>query len=88
VEFEVVSPEYFRIVLERRDDPEVQSLIFRSVKRAQGTFIDIRLDQNKAHSEAKLFLGKLADLLPVSPWSGMRFLESGREKKKWTELTR
>jgi hypothetical protein len=88
VEFEVLSPEYFRIVLERRSDPEVQSLVFRSVKRAKGTLIDIRLDHKKAYSEAKLFLGALADLLPVSPWSGMRFLESSRERKKWTELTR
>lgn len=92
VELEVVEPGYFRIVIEKRRDPEVRNLILPSIKEAKGTSIDLWFDTDQAENKetpinAKLFLKTLLPLLPVSPWIGLRFRESGKEKKKWHELT-
>lgn len=86
VEFEVVVPRYFRVVVERRSDPEVHTFILPSVKRASGTTIDLRLPESGAVEEVKLFAKTLVSLLHVFPWTGLRMLESHREKKKWLEL--
>ena len=88
VELEVVSPRYFRIVIARRTEPEVQSLIMPSIKQAKGTSIEVRFDVDSGRTDdsandAKLFLRTLMPLLPAPPWKGLRFRESGREKKRW-----
>ena len=90
VELEVVAPIYFRIVIEKRKDPEVRNLLLPSIKEAKGTSIDVWFDQEgseEAISNSKLFLKTLLPLLPATPWTGLRFQESGKEKKKWRELT-
>ncbi len=92
VELEVVNPRYFRVVIEKRADPEVQNFILPSIKQAKGTSIDVRFDAGKipsqeAIADAKQFLRKLVSLLPSPPWAGLKFRESGREKKRWMEVT-
>lgn len=92
VELEVTAPKYFRVVIEKRSDPEVRNLIIPSIKEAKGTSIDVWLNHDgeeidDATSNAKLFLKTLLTLLPVAPWIGLRFQESGKEKKKWREFT-
>lgn len=88
VELEVVTPEYFRVVIERRTDPVVRSLILPSIHEAGGSSIDVRFDQGKSDEgvkNARLFLKTLVSLLPAPPWTGLRFRESGREKKRWLD---
>ena len=92
VELEVTSPRYFRVIIEKRSDPEVRNLIIPSIKESKGSSIDVWLEQDRAEfeeaiSHARLFLKTLLPLLPVAPWTGLRFHESGKEKKKWRELT-
>ena len=86
VEFEVVVPRYFRVVVERRSDPEVHTLILPSIDRARGTTIDLRMPESKAVQEVRHFVRTLVSLLSVSPWTGLRLLESHKEKRKWLEL--
>lgn len=85
VEFEVVSPKYFRVVIEKRSDPEVHTFILPSVKRMSGTTIDLRF-QESGIVEVRRFVKTLVGVLPAPPWSGLRFFESRSEKRKWLEL--
>ena len=92
-EFEIVKPHYFRVVLERRKDPEVSNFILPSIKAAKGTCVDIWLDTDQAQEvkleafeNAREFLKSLVASLPVEPWIGLRFRESGREKKRWVQI--
>ncbi|MDG6998043.1 MAG: hypothetical protein JRN15_02900 [Nitrososphaerota archaeon] len=86
VEFEVVSPKYFRVVVEKRSDPEVHTFILPSVKRMSGTTIDLRFQESGTIEAVRLFIRTLLVILPEPPWSGLRFLESRSEKRKWLAI--
>lgn len=86
MEFEVVVPKYFRVVVERRSDPEVHTLILPSINRARGTTIDLRMEGSETVQEVRHFVKTLVSLLSVSPWAGLKLLESHKEKRKWLEL--
>ena len=86
VEFEVISPKYFRVVIEKRSEPEVHTFVLPSVKRMSGTTIDLRFQESGAIEEVRLFVKTLVGVLPAPPWSGLRFLESRSEKRKWLAL--
>lgn len=87
VEFEIITPKYFRVVVEKRNDPEVHTFILPSVKSGKGTTIDLRFEQSES-DKARLFLRTLIGLLSASPWSGLRMLESRNEKRKWLEFAK
>ncbi|MDA4112405.1 MAG: hypothetical protein OK439_07680 [Thaumarchaeota archaeon] len=93
VEFEVIKPGYFRVVVERRKDPQVSNIVLPSIKPAKGTYIDVWLEIDQGEDlrleslkNARILLKNLVDSLPEEPWKGMRFRESGRERKKWVEI--
>ncbi len=93
MEFEVERPAYFRIVIQRRNDPEVGNFLMPSLKTARGSFLDIwfssdqdELRNKEAELFARQFLRSLVSTLPESPWEGLKFRESGRAKKKWKEV--
>ncbi len=89
IEFEITKPAYFRIVVEKRKDPEVGNLLIPSIKTAKGSTMDIWFDEDESigsKENAKQFVGNLLPSLPTGPWEGLKFRESGREKKKWTEF--
>ena len=93
VEYEILKPAYFRVVIEKRKDPEVGNMLLPSIKAAKGSTIDVRFsaDHPESHNhEARLcarsFIKSLVDELPAPPWEGLRFRESGREKKRWKEV--
>ncbi len=92
MEFEVETPACFRIVIQRRNDPEVGNFIMPSIKIARGTFLDIWLcgDEDEHRSTecrayARQFLISLVSLLPEFPWEGLKFQESRRARKKWKD---
>jgi hypothetical protein len=89
VEFEITKPVYFRIVVEKRADPEVGNILLPSIKTAKGSTLDIWFDEEEsagAVEAAKLFVNGLVVTLPVPPWEGLRFRESGKERKKWGQF--
>ena len=93
MEFEVERPAYFRIVIQRRNDPEVGNFLMPSLKSARGTFLDVWFskDHDESHNReaavfASQFLRSLVSSLPQPPWEGLKFRESGRAKKKWKEV--
>jgi len=91
VEFEIEKPANFRIVVQRRRDPEVGNFLLPSIKAARGCHIDVWLSNevngiNESDSYVKLFLRSLVQSLPTPPWEGLKFRESGKAKKKWKEL--
>lgn len=92
VEFEIEKPAYFRIVIQRRTDPEVGNFLLPSIKAARGCHIDVWLSRdlvigkNDSDSSVKVFLRSLVQSLPSPPWEGLKFRESGKVKKKWKEL--
>jgi hypothetical protein len=92
VEFEITKPIYFRIVVEKRKDAEVGNLLLPSIKTAKGCTLDFWFNESEAgfQSEsqgyAKLFLKSLMTTLPSPPWEGLKFRESGKEKKKWGQF--
>jgi len=91
VEFEIEKPVYFRIVIQRRTDPEVGNFLLPSIKAAKGCHIDIWLSTDLANGNnedscAKRFLRSLVQSLPTPPWEGLKFRESGKAKKKWKSL--
>ena len=81
-----MAPKYFRVVVERRSDPEVHTFILPSVKRASGTTIDLRFQETGMVGEIRLFVKTLVGALPKFPWAGLRLMESCKEKRKWLEL--
>lgn len=94
VEFEVVRPRYFRVVVEKRRDPEVHSFLLPSIKAAKGTHVDLWLDvdQNdqlklEAFESAKTFFRSLVASMPVAPWEGLKLRESASERKRWLHIT-
>jgi hypothetical protein len=93
VEFEIEKPTYFRIVIQKRTDPEVGNFLLPSIKAAKGCFLDVWLSSDFDESDArevlsyvKLFLRALVTSLPTPPWDGLKFRESGKSKKRWKEL--
>ncbi len=93
VEFEIQKPVYFRVVIQRRKDPDVGNFIMPSIKAAKGSFLDIWFspDQDEfrngeASRYAKQFLQSLASSLPAPPWEGLKYRESGKVKKKWKDV--
>ena len=89
IEFEITKPNYFRVLVEKRKDPEVGNLLMPSIKTAKGSTLDIWFEQSDSvdsMENAKLFASSLLPMLPSPPWEGLRFRESGKEKKKWTEF--
>ena len=93
VEFEIEKPAYFRIEIQRRKDADVRNFIMPSIKAAKGSFLDVWFsrDQDNSSTEeaiicARQFLRSLVSSLPVAPWEGLKFRESGRAKKKWKDV--
>jgi len=92
VEFEIEKPAYFRIVIQRRTDPEVGNFLLPSIKAPRGCHIDVWLSndevngKNESNSYARVFLKSLVLALPAPPWEGLKYRESGKAKKKWKEL--
>ncbi len=97
VEFEVSTPAYFRVVIERRSDPQIRNVMMiipPSISSAKGSTIEVRfgLDENPsslsvAESSARSFLRSLVAKLPAKPWQGLGFRETRREKKLWIDAT-
>jgi hypothetical protein len=94
IEFEIVKPRYFRIVMERRRDPEVRNFLLPSIKAAKGAHVDLWLDMDQeealkleAFENAKTFFRSLVASMPVAPWEGLKFRESAAERKRWMDLT-
>lgn len=92
VEFEISSPSYLRIVIETRKDPEVHNFILPSLTQAKGCTIEIRFALEATENEEKegrvvasRILNRVHSFLGRDPWSGLRFREVNREKKKWKE---
>jgi hypothetical protein len=89
IEYEITKPTYFRILVEKRKDPEVGNLLLPSIKTAKGSTMDIWFDQEESvgsKENAKQFVNSLLPKLPTRPWEGLKFRESGKEKKKWMEF--
>jgi hypothetical protein len=93
VEFEIVKPPYFRVVMEKRKDPEVRNFLIPSIKASKGANVDLWLDMDqeeepKARSleNAKDFLRALIASMPVAPWEGLKYRESAAERKRWKEI--
>ena len=94
VEYEIERPVYFRIVIHRRNDPDLGNFLMPSIKASKGTFLDIWFSPDQTASKnreaflfARQFLKSLVKTLPQPPWEGLKFRESGKAKKKWKELT-
>ena|SRR5579862_2477775 len=91
VEFEIEKPAYFRIVVQKRKDPEVGNFLLPSIKAARGCHVDLWLsidsvDTDSSFSNARKFFRSLVQVLPASPWEGLKFRETGKERKRWKEL--
>jgi hypothetical protein len=93
VEFEIEKPVYFRIVIQRRNTPDVGNFILPSIKPAKGSLLDVWFtgDQDDSHNQeaiacARQFLRSLVSSLPVAPWEGLKFRESGKTRKKWKDV--
>jgi hypothetical protein len=90
IEYEITKPAYFRVLVEKRKDPEVGNLLIPSIKTAKGSTIDIWFDEEESRGSkdyAKQFANSLLPALPDKPWEGLKFRESGKEKKKWLEFS-
>jgi hypothetical protein len=94
VEFEIVKPRYFRIVMEKRKDPEVRNFLLPSIKAAKGTNVDLWLDMDQEEGlkiqsleNAKNFFRTLVASMPIAPWEGLKFRESAAERRRWEEIT-
>jgi len=92
-EFEIIKPVYFRVLLERRTDPEVRNMLIPSIKQSKGCMVDIwflrehnEAERTQAFQNAKQLLRDLLATLPSPPWEGLRFRESGKERKRWQQL--
>ena len=92
-EYEILKPSYFRIVIEKRKDLEVGNMLLPSIKQAKGSTVEIRFssDHSERHNQearmcAQSFVNLMVKELPVPPWEGLRFRESGREKRRWKEV--
>ncbi len=98
VEFEINEPSYFRVLVEKRDDPKVRNIMFilpPQISASKGSIIDVRFDLDQdsqrrsiAETSVRNFLKKLLSSLPSEPWEGLGFRESKKEKQKWVELTK
>jgi len=94
VEFEINEPSYFRVVVEKRNDPRVRNIMLilpPDISSSKGSTVDVRFDLDQdsrkralAEEHAKNFLKKLLASLPAEPWHGLGFRESRKEKKKWS----
>jgi hypothetical protein len=90
IEYEITKPIYFRVLVEKRKDPEVGNLLIPSIKTAKGSTMDIWFDEEESRGSmdnAKRFVNSLLPALPDRPWEGLKFRESGKEKKKWMEFS-
>ena len=91
MEFEITKPTYFRILVEKRKDPEVGNILLPSIKQAKGSTVDVWFDNEESpgsRDNASRLLKSLLATLPSPPWEGLKFREARREKKKWEELSR
>lgn len=87
-EFEI-GERFFRIVVEPSKMPQVHNFPVRSLSLPKGSTIEIRFDIDLgegdlriATEQAKLFVEKLINELPVKPWNGLGgFLN--REERNW-----
>lgn len=91
-EYEILKPQYFRVVIEGRNEVSVHNIILPSIDKKKGSTIDVRFDIDsdektiQASKElAKVFLKSLVQNLPDKPWKGLGFREGGKEEKKWKE---
>jgi|SRR5579872_6516702 len=90
IEYEITKPVYFRVLVEKRKDPEVGNFLIPSIKTAKGSTLDIWFDEDESSGSkesARQFVQHLLQSLPERPWEGLKFRESGKEKKKWMEFT-
>ncbi|HKW05203.1 MAG TPA: hypothetical protein VJN71_07900 [Nitrososphaerales archaeon] len=91
-EYEILKPQYFRVVIEGRSEVSVHNIILPSIDKKKGSTIDIRFDIDSdektiqlSKEQAKAFLKNLVQNLPDKPWKGLGFREEGKEEKKWKE---
>ena len=91
-EFEIESPNYFRIVIESRSDPVISNnpILPSRITKAKGCNVDVRFDAQEANVDAVRVVGNVlreaVSILGMKPWSGFGFMESERERRKWTKL--
>ena len=95
-EFEIDSPTYFRIVIESRTDPVLHNnpILPSRISKAKGCIIDIRLgSEENGEENLKATMGLVGSImkevvshLTRNPWSEFGFMESERERKKWSKL--
>lgn len=94
-EFEIVTPAYFRVVIEPNKIPKTRNLLIPSIGSATGSTIEISLGLDPSAEEevhaseiSREFLRSLAESLPIKPWKGLDLRESFREEKRWKEEIR
>jgi len=92
-EFEVKAPIYFRVVIEQNPLPDERRLLIPALSRPEGTTLEIRFGIDASEEEQTSgmkyigrFLRTLVDALPASPWAGIGWWRSRREKKRWNQL--
>ncbi len=92
IEYEIVRPCYFRIVIEPRKDLSVHNFIMPSISAKKGSTIDLRFDIDSDDASiknskvsARLFLRSLVESLPEEPWKRLGFREKGAEERRWKE---
>jgi hypothetical protein len=91
-EYEILKPQYFRLVIEGRNEVSVHNITLPSIDKKKGSTIDVRFDIDSDEKTiqtskelAKAFLKSLVQSLPDKPWKGLGFRERGKEEKKWKE---
>ncbi|MGI0085521.1 MAG: hypothetical protein ACREBQ_10605, partial [Nitrososphaerales archaeon] len=92
VEYEIVKPCYFRIVIEPRKDLSVHNFLLPSISAKKGSTIDVRFDIDSDYESlkgsmerARLFLRSLVESLPEAPWKGLGIRDRGNEERRWKE---
>ena len=92
IEYEIVKPSYFRIVIEPRKDLSAHNFFMPSISAKKGSTIDLRFDIDSDEASvrasmesARIFLRNLVQNLPEQPWKGLGFREKGTEERRWKE---
>lgn len=90
-EFEVLSPSYFRVVVQDNSREDYSFGFMRSHRTE--TLLELRRDLATRESDgfvnknARAFMEHLISTLPEKPWEGLGLVRSRTERAKWLELS-